>query len=505
MTDTQVFKVDLQKCEELVRIKRAYVNGDLSFDEARQKIVDKYDVVTPQEFAYGEQKLKDEGVTDSEMKDRMNELYRLFEGVLQVPTIDNLPEGHPVQTYMAENAVIESELIRMEELLQQKKFIKNLWLEVYEKLLAYLKHISRKHNQLFPFLERKGFDRPTAVMWSFDDNVKKDILQGQRYLEADDIEKFLAYQAQVIDDLRDIILKEKTILYPTALQILSENDFRQMRLGEDEIGYANIEGPKGFLPEGTLEPVLDMPREDASFMNEFNQLLQKYKIGRTAEDILDVANGKLTLEQINLIYRHLPIELTYTDENNIVKFYTDAKERIFDRSAGVIGRDLQNCHPREVWPVVSRVVQALRNGEKDVIQFSTTKKGKLIHVAYRAIRDEQGNFRGILETIQDITPFKKDFKGILQEEKVSEADVSDLQPFASDITPKITMAGLFDKYPYLKPFMGTLNPMYKKLQNPVTFAAVGRFVTLEMVANRGGFKPEELLEKIKEEIEKHKS
>lgn len=106
MTDTQVFKVDLQKCEELVRIKRAYVNGDLSFDEARQKIVDKYDVVTPQEFAYGEQKLKDEGVTDSEMKDRMNELYRLFEGVLQVPTMDNLPEGHPVQTYMAENAVI---------------------------------------------------------------------------------------------------------------------------------------------------------------------------------------------------------------------------------------------------------------------------------------------------------------------------------------------------------------------------------------------------------------
>lgn len=67
------------------------------------------------------------------------------------------------------------------------------------------------------------------------------------------------------------------------------------------------------------------------------------------------------------------------------------------------------------------------------------------------------------------------------------------------------MAGLFDKHPYLKPFMGTLNPMYKKLQNPVTFAAVGRFVTLEMVANRGGFKPEELLEKIKEEIEKHKS
>ena len=374
-------------------------------------------------------------------------------------------------------------------------------MEVYEKLLAYLKHISRKHNQLFPFLERKGFDRPTAVMWSFDDNVKKDILQGQRYLEADDIEKFLAYQAQVIDDLRDIILKEKTILYPTALQILSENDFLQMRLGEDEIGYANIEGPQGFLPEGPLEPVADMPREDASFMNEFNQLLQKYKIGRTAEDILDVANGKLTLEQINLIYRHLPIELTYTDENNIVKFYTDAKERIFDRSAGVIGRDLQNCHPREVWPVVGWVVQALRNGEKDVIQFSTTKKGKLIHIAYRAVRDKQGNFRGILETIQDITPFKKDFKGILQEEKVSEADVSDLQPFASDITPKITMAGLFDKYPYLKPFMGTLNPMYKKLQNPVTFAAVGRFVTLEMVANRGGFKPEELLEKIKEEIE----
>ena len=247
-------------------------------------------------------------------------------------------------------------------------------------------------------------------------------------------------------------------------------------------------------------------------MGELNDLLQKYGVKSSAEDILEVANGKLTLEQINLIYRHMPMDLTFTDENDIVKFYTDTKERIFDRSAGIIGRVLQNCHPREVRPIVNRVVESLRSGEKDKVQFTLKKKDRIVHIEYIGVHDEKGKFRGVLETMQDVTPFTKDGESVAAEERRNEIiqnsqagkEVAASAPDkGAALTTSITMAGLFDKYPYLKEWFISLSPTYSKLKNPVVFAAMGRIATLDMVAQRGGFEPEALLEKVKTEIDRH--
>lgn len=519
MANPKTFQVDIEKCKALVQLKRDYFSGKLSFEEARELLVQRFPVVTPEEFAYGEQQLKEEGVTDQDMQDRMDDLLRLFEPVLQVRKLDSLPEGHPVKSYLDENRALEPVLAQAEALLQKDKFIKNPWLEVYDKLLAYIKHITRKHNQLFPFLEKAGFDRPTAVMWAFDDAVRDKILKGSRLLQQGNETEFLAFQPEVVADLRDIMGKEETILFPTALWVLTEGDFRKMRIGEEEVGFANIPEPMGFLPE-KAQPQVQGAAVPQGFMGELDALLQKYQVGKSAQEFLDVANGQLTLEQINLIYRHLPIDLTFTDENDIVKFYSDSKERIFDRSAGVIGRVMQNCHPRSVLPVVNKVVELLRTGQKDKIEFSLRKKGMLVHVNYIAVRDESGKFRGILETMQNIAPLKKDFEGDLveavpsshkaektpgEQEKpeAKEAAGAAQQDPAETVDLSITMAGLMDKYPYLKDYFVTLNPMFKKMQNPITFAAVGRFVTLQMVAQRGGFVPEELLEKVRAEIRRH--
>ncbi len=521
MVRADIFKVDDAKCKEIVRIKRAYITGELTFDQARQELLSHFDSVSPEEFAYGEQQLKEEGVDDQEMHERMDDILRLFDGILKDRSMENLPEGHPIRTFMAENEVMEKVVSRMEELLGKKKFIKNEWLEVYEKLLLYQRHFARKHNQLFPFLEEKGFDRPTVIMWSFDDAVRNAINKGKRFLDSDDEAQFLALQPEVIDKLKDIMLKENTILYPTSLKLLTEREFRQMRIGEEEAGFANIDAPTGFMPLERQEEAAAVAEEVPAegFMNEFNTLLQKYKVGRTAEEILDVANGRLTLEQINLIYRHMPMDLTFTDENDIVKFYTDTKERIFDRSAGIIGRVLQNCHPREVRPIVNKVVETLRSGEKDKIQFTLKKKGRIVHVEYIGVHDEKGNFRGVLETMQDVTPFARDGESVAAEKRGQEPPqrpehhakvpaagegVAE-KGKAHELTTSITMAGLFDKYPYLKEFFVSLSPAYAKLKNPVVFAAMGRIATLAMAAQRGGFEPDELLVRIKEEIEKHEN
>ena len=110
----------------------------------------------------------------------------------------------------------------------------------------YQRHFARKHNQLFPALEAKGFDRPTAIMWSFDDAVRNAVTRGKRLLDTDQDKLFLELQPEVIDKIEDIMLKEKSILYPTALKLLTEDEFRQMRLGEEEVGFANIVAPSDF-------------------------------------------------------------------------------------------------------------------------------------------------------------------------------------------------------------------------------------------------------------------
>lgn len=158
-----------------------------------------------------------------------------------------LPEGHPIRSFMEENQIILGTIAEMKELLAGK-FIKNRWLEVYDRLKEYIKHITRKHNQLFPYLEQKGFDRPTLIMWTFDDHVKKAILRSARYLDMDKEEAFLKMQPEVIEKIEDIIFKETQVLYPTSMELLSEEEFRKMRIGEEEVGFANMEAPKGFLP-----------------------------------------------------------------------------------------------------------------------------------------------------------------------------------------------------------------------------------------------------------------
>ena len=145
---------------------------------------------------------------------------------------------------------------------------------------------------------------------------------------------------------------------------------------------------------------------DPNFLIKLANLVAKYGPNerKTAQnEVLDVATDKLTPEQINLIFRHMPADLSFVDESEIVKFYTDTKHRVFPRSAGVIGRDVKNCHPRESVASVLEIIDAFRNGERDETNFWLELHGKFIYIYYVAVHDENGVFKGALEMMQDIT------------------------------------------------------------------------------------------------------
>jgi DUF438 domain-containing protein len=120
---------------------------------------------------------------------------------------------------------------------------------------------------------------------------------------------------------------------------------------------------------------------------------------------LDV--GALSLEQVNLLLKHLPVDVTLVDEEDKVLYYSDTKDRIFPRSRAIIGRRVQDCHPPASVHVVNRILDSFRSGHREVAEFWIQMGERFIYIRYFAVRDAAGGYRGCLEVSQDVTGIKR--------------------------------------------------------------------------------------------------
>ncbi|RJO63062.1 MAG: DUF438 domain-containing protein, partial [Myxococcales bacterium] len=105
--------------------------------------------------------------------------------------------------------------------------------------------------------------------------------------------------------------------------------------------------------------------------------------------------------------KHLPLDLSFVDENDEVRYYSGGEERIFPRSPAVIGRKVQNCHPPKSLDMVNRILDAFRKGEREVAEFWIPFHGRFVHIRYIALRDAKGAYRGTLEITQDVTAIRE--------------------------------------------------------------------------------------------------
>jgi len=229
--------------------------------------------------------------------------------------------------------------------------------------------------------------------------------------------------------------------------------------------------------------------------------------------------GKMTLEQINLVFKHLPVDITYVDENEIVKFYSDTAHRIFPRSKNVIGRDVKNCHPPKSVHIVEEIIEKFRNGEQDFVEFWINKPGLFIYISYSAVKDENGKFRGILEMMQDCTKIRslQGSQTLLNwestnsankpvEEKTEEVKKEEIQSEENDIKIDLDkidgntyLKDLIKVYPKLKEDMAKISENFKLLQTPLA-AVMLPTVTLKKASERGEVELNTLIEKIKKII-----
>ena len=528
----QKLDINNERYRIIVSIKEDYLDGRLSLEEGNRILKEKLGTCTPDEFAYAEQSLK--GVyKDEEILDKMDDLLNLFDGVL-VRAENEYPENHPLWAYLEEINAVEKVALEADELLKQDKFIKNPWLGVFDSLAQWRIHLSRKQNQLYPMLENHGFDRPTRIMWTFDDGVRDAISSSYALLREDKYEEFLASVPETLAKLRDLNSKELEVLLPTSFKLLSDEEFVRMSKNDHEIGYAIINAPGLYVVPGINDSAASLNGNVASqnsavsneFLNDLAGLLSKYvgPVGGTAvskDAVLDVATGKLTLEQINLLFRHLPVDLSYVDENELVKFYSDTPHRIFPRSANVIGREVKNCHPAKSVHVVEEIVEKFRSGEQNQAEFWINKPGLFIYVIYTAVRDENGKFRGVLEMMQDCTHIrelegsrtlltwdKTDFVGntdnsngndkSLAQEAAEEVDEEPLTTDADGrfhIDAKTTLSNLIKQSPEVVDYLISLNPKFEKLKTPMV-KVMAKVATIKMIAERGDFDVDDLIGKI---------
>lgn len=307
--------------------------------------------------------------------------------------IDNFPQGHPVRIYIEENNLLKElfeELFKTDFNIDFQKFY-----NIFNQICEVEKHFARKENQLFPYLEKYGWTNPSQGMWAFHDQIRDELKLVRKAIENKQLENILHLAITVYNSLSQLILVEEQRLLPNALNLLNEDDWKEFYEGDKEIGWMLANTPTPY-PEITEEEYIH-PSQDK----------KKRKLPFSLEDRTHYDEGYLTPEQVNFIFKFLPVDITYVDENDRVVFYNRGEDRVFPRSAGIIGREVKFCHPPKSVDQVLKILEEFKAGRQDTAEFWIQFKGKFIHIRYFAVRDDEKIYKGVIEMSQDVTDIRK--------------------------------------------------------------------------------------------------
>lgn len=378
-------EMDENKKKVVKNVLKKLTEG-LNYNEARREVEEKIGTITSEELFEIEQSLINEGVKPEEIKRFCNVHAMLFENMFnkKVSDVDN--PLHPISLFKRENREIEKMVEQIKDAFKDKDYQKTK--KLLEELGKIDIHYQRKEQVLFPYLEKLQFFGPTQVMWGKDDEIRDLFKKCIENIESQKEDFFDKYLNPFLEEVLSMIFKEENILFPTCLEKLSKDDWVKIFKESTEVGYVFIEPPKEVF--------------------EAKDIVQRSKQATYfKEDKIYFPTGNLTLEEIRVLLNTLPFDISFIDKDDKVRFYSDNQNRIFLRTPSVIGREVRNCHPPKSLKLVEQVIDELKSGKKDVVEFWINFGGRLIHIRYFAVKDEFKNYLGIVETTQDITEIKK--------------------------------------------------------------------------------------------------
>jgi DUF438 domain-containing protein len=255
------------------------------------------------------------------------------------------------------------------------------------------KHFLREENVLFPMLEKHGIVEPPAVMWIEHDEIRELKKKLQSLIAGVDKAGFVEFKNDFWDTAKTLgnllpshFYKENNILFPAALSVMTPQEWVEVRKEFDAIGYCC------FTPAELI--LLPQERIDQAHVP-------------TPTGIVQFENGNLTKEQLDGLLNALPVEVTFIDENDTVRYFNRPEKVIFVRSKAVIGRKVQNCHPAKSLDTVNAIVASFKSGKKNVGEFWINMASRVVHIRFFAVRDPQGKYLGAMEAVQDVTDIQK--------------------------------------------------------------------------------------------------
>lgn len=372
-----------------------------SVDDVKERFSQLIEGLEAAEIARMEQNLIKEGISVDEVKRLCDVHVSVFKEALEkMPDQDQIP-GHPIYTFKQENREFEKVIDeKIEPALSKLRSADDIKVTLYEVreglnlLMEVNKHYSRKENLLFPYLEKYGVTGPSKVMWAQQDDIRsklKETLKLYNEVLEDDsaVENFITLVNEATKMIKDMIYKEEKILFRTSMEFLTQDEWWNIANQSDEIGYCLIE-PQNDWKNKVLSRIENTENEGVSI-----------------DKNLKFETGILTLDEINLIFNTLPVDITFVDKDDVVKYFSNSKERIFTRTKTIIGRKVQNCHPPASVHVVEKIISDFKEGERNEASFWIHMGDMYVFIRYFAIRNEKGEYVGILEVTQNIADIQK--------------------------------------------------------------------------------------------------
>ena len=377
-----------------------------SVEEVKERFARLIEGVSVSEIAEMEQALIQEGMPVEEIQGLCDVHAAVFKGSIEeihTPEVLSNVSEHPVETFKRENLAIEKlmkerilpyiEALRMTEHEESWQKLN----DGFSLLWEIDKHYARKENLLFPYMEKHDITAPPKVMWGVDDEIRAEIKEIRKILaesqERKGLEKvkILDQAAETVNKVSEMIFKEENILFPLVLDTFSEQEWLKISESSQEIGYTLIEPPGAWQPAGVAAEQVD----------------RETKVGTSCESFVYFDAGFMLPEEINAMLNTLPIDITFVDKDNKVKYFTQGKERIFARPKTIIGRLVENCHPPASVHVVEKIVSDFKSGKKDHEDFWLRMGEQYVYIRYYAVRSAAGEYLGTMEVTQDIAPIQK--------------------------------------------------------------------------------------------------
>ncbi len=264
---------------------------------------------------------------------------------------------------------------------------------LFNQLIDADKHYQRKEYLIFPYLEKTGVTGPPKVMWGKHDEIREQLKGSLEVLKTKDISKEdLIVSAELIlqpavKGVAEMIIKEEEILLPMAMDALSDGDWHEIQKQSLEIGYCLYDPKTEWRPKGVEEESINLVQKEGGN--------------------IQLPSGNFTAEELLAILNTLPIDITFVDKNDKVKYFSQSKDRIFQRNRAILNRDVRHCHPPASAHIVDKIIDDFKSEKQTQAPFWINMGDKMIHIEYFALRNDKGEYLGTLEVSQDIAGYRK--------------------------------------------------------------------------------------------------